>query len=150
MSGAKDRIGGILLLIFCLVYGALTFEIERPAVIAETAMTARSLPYALTVLGVLLASWLILFPQDVPLTGWRALQWGRLAAFVALMVVYGMTLRPFGFVPATLIFLVCGFVLLGERRMRWLLGIGLSVTLVFWLLLSQGLGVYLEPWPGAF
>ena len=54
MSWPKDRIGGVLLLTFCICYGALVFDIDRPAVTVDTAMTARSLPYALTVLGVLL------------------------------------------------------------------------------------------------
>ena len=68
MSISKDQIGGVLLLTFSLIYGALTFNIERPAVMTEAALTARSLPYALTVLGVILASWLILFGRSTVAT----------------------------------------------------------------------------------
>ncbi len=147
MSISKDQIGGVLLLTFSLIYGALTFNIERPAVMTEVALTARSLPYALTVLGVILASWLILFGRSTVATGWRSLHWRRFLLFIGLMTVYGMTIRPWGFIPATLTFLICGFGFLGERRIRWLFGVAVSVAFGFWLLLSQFLGVYLQPWP---
>ncbi len=66
------------------------------------------------------------------------------------MSAYGATLRPWGFLPATLGFLLCGFLLLGERRPAWLAGVAVTVAVGFWLLLSFGLGVYLAPWPAGW
>jgi putative tricarboxylic transport membrane protein len=63
------------------------------------------------------------------------------------MSVYGLSLRPLGFLLSTSLFLMAGFLLLGERRPTWLIGVAVLVTVGFWALMSLGLGVFLSPWP---
>ena len=61
------------------------------------------------------------------------------------MVFYGFTIRYLGFLISTTIFLVGGFAVLGERRIKVLLGASIPVVFIFWYLLTQLMGIYLAP-----
>ena len=68
-----------------------------------------------------------------------------LIAFLVLMALYGLGLTYIGFVLATGLFLLAGFYLLGERRKLVLFGASFPFVIAFYLLLTQGLDIYLEP-----
>ena len=61
------------------------------------------------------------------------------------MALYGLGLTYLGFVLATGLFLMAGFYLLGERRKSILFGASFPFVLAFYLLLTVGLDIYLEP-----
>jgi putative tricarboxylic transport membrane protein len=61
------------------------------------------------------------------------------------VVLYGIGLIWLGFVLATSLFLLAGFYLLGERRKPILFGASFPFVTGFWLLLTKGLDIYLEP-----
>ena len=61
------------------------------------------------------------------------------------MLFYGFTIRSLGFIIATIIFLVTGFVLLKEKNMKRILLISVGVSVGFYLLLNNVLGVYIDP-----
>ena len=61
------------------------------------------------------------------------------------MAFYGLGLTYIGFVLATGLFLLAGFYLLGERRKKVLFGAPFPFVIAFYLLLTQGLDIYLEP-----
>lgn len=147
MKLSKDRIGAIGLLVFFLAYGWLSLDIDLLPAHNDLVFTARTLPYSLAALGIVLAVSLIAWPPTAVDTVGQTLHWGRLLCFLALMSVYGFTLRPLGFIPATVIFLACGFMLLGERRGLWLVGLPIVVACGFWSLMNFGLGVFIDPWP---
>jgi putative tricarboxylic transport membrane protein len=64
---------------------------------------------------------------------------------VGIMIFYGLTLRLLGFVISSIIFLVAGFTILGERRW-WLIFVGsVPLVLFIWFLMSQILGMYIAP-----
>ena len=71
--------------------------------------------------------------------------WKLLIAFLVLMALYGVGLTYLGFVIATGFFLLAGFYLLGERRKPVLFGASFPFVIAFYLLLTQGLDIYLEP-----
>ena len=71
--------------------------------------------------------------------------WKLLTAFLVLMALYGLGLTYIGFVLATGFFLLAGFYLLGERRKSVLFGASFPFVIAFYLLLTQGLDIYLEP-----
>ena len=71
--------------------------------------------------------------------------WWRAAALCALMVLYGLTITRLGFVVSTILFLAAGFRLLGERRWLLIVTVSALVTLGFWAILTEFLGIYLEP-----
>lgn len=152
MNRPKDRLGGMLLLAFFGSYAWLSQNIHLPPAYADAAFTAQTLPHFLAGLGILAAAWLVAFPPKLsevvetrPTS--QSLNWSRLLSFLALMSVYGLSLRPLGFLLSTSLFLMAGFLLLGERRPAWLLGVAVLVTVGFWALMSLGLGVFLSPWP---
>ncbi|MEM7565917.1 MAG: tripartite tricarboxylate transporter TctB family protein [Pseudomonadota bacterium] len=142
----RDRVGALIMLVFSVAYGALAFEIPLLPFQRNAAFTAQTLPLALAVLGIGLSFALLLKPSDggTDTTGFK---WGLGALICVFMVIYGLTVRPFGFILATSLFLIACMLSLGERR--WLLILGSSIPLVvaFWFLMAVVLDVYVAPWP---
>ena len=147
MIWSKDRVGGVLLLIFFAGYGLAGLGIELPLVQQGAMFNAKSLPTALTLIGLSGGLWLVCKPADQTVAKLAGLRWIHAATFLALMSAYGLTIRPLGFVLTTLLFLSIGFVSLGERRPIPVIATATSITGGFWLLMHHGLGVYLAPWP---
>jgi putative tricarboxylic transport membrane protein len=143
----KDRIGGLLLLVFFVGYGLLTQQITLLPTQEGATFTAKTLPQTLTLLGLCGALWLVIRPSDKTVLNLKHLLWLRFASCLVLMSLYGVTLRPLGFLFATVLFLTAGFTLLGERRLLWSTFIAVVFTGTFWTLMQLGLGVYLNPWP---
>ena len=142
----RDRVGALILLVFSLVYGFYAFDIPLLPIQRRAAFTAQTMPIVLSVLGAGLSLALLLKPShgrfEAP--GFR---WGLGAAICGLMVLYGLTVRPLGFILSTSAFLIACMLVLGERR--WLLIVGASVPIVvaFWALMALVLDVYVAPWP---
>jgi len=147
---SRDRIGALLMLAFSLGYGALSFRIPLLPFQAEAAFTARTMPQALAVLGIALSLVLALKPGGGGLALSPEFRWGRVAALCVLMVFYGFTVRPLGFLISTSLFLIGGFVVLGERRLWVILAASLPPVVLFWTLMTQVLSVFIEPWPEIF
>ncbi len=72
---------------------------------------------------------------------------GQLAVMVALMCVYALVLRPFGFLPATACFLFLGSLLLGERRWLGLILVSTIAPTAIWLLVTYVLERKIPAWP---
>lgn len=147
-SRAADRLGGAVLLAFCLGYGALIGRIPVLPLQEGAAFDARTLPSFLAVCGVVLSTWLVLAPAPRALPRPDGAGWGRVAVFLALMSAYGLVLPVAGFLPASTAFLASGFLVLGARRVLRVAGLAILLPLAFWLLLHGGLGVYLPALPG--
>ena len=143
----KDRIGALLLLAFSLVYGYLSQSIRLLPFQQNVAFHARTMPEILTVLAVVLALLLLLMPPSQDKLSLSGLKLGKGLFFLVLMSIYGLTLRPLGFIISTSLFLIIGYVLLGERRPLPLLLASVPLVVVFWLLMTKGLDVFIEPWP---
>jgi putative tricarboxylic transport membrane protein len=77
--------------------------------------------------------------------GLKGLHWAPAAWLCVAMLGYGMLMNPLGFIVATTLFLVAGFLILGERRRSVLLFLPLAFSVAFFLLMTQGLGLYLAP-----
>lgn len=147
---SKDRIGALLLLAFIVAYGALTFSIPLLPFQADAAFTARTMPEALAVLGAVLALALLFKPgRDEP-ASLSGFQWGRAALMCLIMVLYGLGVRPLGFLIATVLFLIGGMLVLGERRPVVLLGASVPLVVLFWALMTQVLDVFIAPLPAFF
>jgi putative tricarboxylic transport membrane protein len=59
--------------------------------------------------------------------------------------MYGLSLDWIGFLLATILFLMGGFYILGERRWKILLSVSIGFVVVFWYSLTQLLEIYLAP-----
>ncbi len=147
MTLSHDRFGGVLILFFCCAYGWLALDIPSTSQQIGSAFTARTMPIALTSVGVILSLWLILFPKHNPASADIKLNWIPGLCFLILMSGYGLSIRPLGFILATGFFLALGFALLGERKPVLLGVLPTVIATTFWLLLSKLLGVYVAPWP---
>ena len=82
--------------------------------------------------------------------GLAGLHWAPASWLCAAMLGYGFLMVPLGFVLATTLFLIAGFVILGERRRSVLLFLPVAFSIAFFLLMTEGLGLYLAPgaWMG--
>jgi putative tricarboxylic transport membrane protein len=108
--------------------------------------TARTLPTILTFVGIGLSILLLITGQpDQKSNDEQRFNWKLLIGFLVLMAGYGLGLTYLGFVLATSFFLLAGFYLLGERRKAVLFGASFPFVIAFYLLLTQGLDIYLEP-----
>lgn len=143
----KDRLGGLLLLAFSIFYWWKISDIRLLPFQAHQAFTPRTLPEVLAVMGVLLSSLIILFPARRDRFSLENLNWSLGLAFLVLMSVYGLTVRPLGFLLSTSMFLMIGFAMLGERSMIKLLLVSVPLVVAFWALMNFGLSVFVEPLP---
>ncbi|OED51659.1 hypothetical protein BEI46_05515 [Aliivibrio fischeri] len=142
----RDRVGAVIFLIVCLCYGYQTSLIPLFPGDEYEPFTARTLPYLLTFAGIFLSLLLIVTAQPDEKSGAvLSFNWKLLFGFISLMVLYGIGLTWLGFVLATSFFLLAGFYLLGERRKSILFGASFPFVTGFWLLLTKGLDIYLEP-----
>ncbi len=144
---SRDRSSALIFLAFSLAYGALAFQIELFPGSEFELFTARTLPIGLAVAGTVVSFLMVILSRgtDQDKESLAGLNWTKVLALCALMAVFGATITRLGFVSATSLFLVGGFLLLGERRWYVVLGLALSVALGFWVILSKLLGIYLEP-----
>lgn len=143
----RDRVGALFFLAFSVAYGLQAQEIRLPVFAAEF-FTARTMPTTLAMLGALISILMIVLPQRGPsmrdsAAEWRALAWWKIALLGVAMLVYGFILTRVGFIASTSLFLIAGFMILGERRPAVLLGASIPVVLVFWAILDRLLGIYL-------
>jgi putative tricarboxylic transport membrane protein len=160
----RDRIGALLMLAFSLGYGAMIFNIPLLPFQANQAFTARTLPQALSILGIVLSLVLLLKPlrgsareddrtwranmkrllKPVPGLGFPL---GKVLMLCVTMILYGLAVRPLGFLLATTLFLIASMFILGERRHVMVLSVSAGVTVFFWVLMTQFLDVYIAPLP---
>jgi putative tricarboxylic transport membrane protein len=103
------------------------------------------------VLCVLRVLQLLRAPAETPAIAFARYDWKRAGFLCLTMLAYELMLVPFGFVLATTIFLAAGFLILGERRVVLLAVFPLVFSLIFYLVMTGALGLYLSPgawWPG--
>ncbi|MFA0085593.1 tripartite tricarboxylate transporter TctB family protein [Vibrio sp. 10N.261.51.F12] len=142
----RDRVGAMIFLIFCLGYGYQGSLIPMFPGDEYEPFTARTLPTILTFIGVGLSLLLLVTGQpNHKNADNKNLNWSLLSGFIILMALYGVGLTYLGFVLATGFFLMFGFYLLGERRKKILFGASFPFVIAFYLMLTQGLDIYLEP-----
>lgn len=147
----KDKVGAAFFLALSLVYGVLALDIPLTFVGEDEVFTARTLPYALSIVGIIISSLILILPSEssekkaqVPEI-FRGLEWSRVIQLAVLMIFYGLTIKWLGFILSTSLFLSGGYWILGERRIKVLLLASIPVVVVFWFLMTKLLGVYLAP-----
>ena len=132
---------------FCLAYGYLSTKITLLPFQQNAAFTAKTLPNVLTILGVVLSLVLIIKPGEESAPDLRGYLWKQGMLVCVLMVAYGFFIRSMGFIPSTIVFLIAGFYILGERRWIMMTTTASVLVVFFWVLMTQFLGVYITAWP---
>ncbi len=147
----KNRLSAFFFFIFTVVYGVLALDIDTPFGGDDSAFTPQTLPFALTVFGVALSLAMIAVPGrddqaylDI-VASIKQLEWKPVLCLIGLMIFYGFAMPFLGFIPSTIIFLIGGFMALGERNVKVLLIASIPLVIGFWFILTQLLGIYLNP-----
>lgn len=141
----QDQMGGLFLLVFSVTYAALIADI--PTIQSNESLTARSMPIVLAALGILFGLGLVARTRTTHFSPFAGLNLLLGTGFLLLMSAYALIIRPAGFILSTTLFLLVGFRLLGEQKWQKNLLIASLIVTLFWVLMSQGLGVYLPLWP---
>lgn len=156
---ALDRWIAFVILCVALAYGyAAYFTMDQllPPFMQRNPIWPSTFPKVLSALAIF-ASLIILFgleksevTEKKPDIDYRRLgdyNLGQALALLGLMVAYALLLRPAGFLLATVGFLSIGAIVLGERKIQFLLPISAVATFVVWYLVEGVLGIFLRPWP---
>jgi len=147
----KNRIGAIFFLAFSSFYFYNVFNIKKMPGAQFEVMTASSFPFYLGLGGIIISLLILVLTfvnkdEDVlSMSYLKTLDFKSTLMFVAAMIFYGFTIRTLGFVIATIIFLLIGFIILKERNLKRILLISVGVSVGFYLILNNLLGVYIDP-----
>ena len=121
---AREKVGALLLLAFSMSYGLLAFKIPLSFLAQQEFFTSRTMPYSLSILGIILSLLILVLPTGDP-SGKRTLKeetagmdWKKAILLVVAMVVYGLIMKWLGFILASILFLMAGFYILGERKFK--------------------------------
>jgi len=147
MSLTKDRFGGLLFLLLSITYGYYAADIPLLPGDKFEPFHAQTMPYWLSGLGVIFSILLIVL-KPAPTLQSESISNSNLVLMLGLMAftfAFSVALPWLGFPITTSIFLASSYWLLGERRPKILVFASVPFALVFWLLLTQVLDVYIAP-----
>jgi putative tricarboxylic transport membrane protein len=129
-----ERVAALAILAFSLGYFLLAFGIRVPMSSDDSPLSARSLPFALGAVGMVLAFILVVRPpSDGAEVGVARFAWRRAAGLFVLMGLYAAAIAHLGFVVTSSLFLAGGFFVLGERRPLVLVPVAVVTALAFWV-----------------
>ncbi|WP_163337571.1 tripartite tricarboxylate transporter TctB family protein [Desulfopila sp. IMCC35008] len=148
---AREKVGALIILLFSISYGLLATKIPLTFLAQQETFTPRTMPYALSAMGVLLSFLILVLPTADP-SGKKSLSeetkgydWGTAILLTALMLIFGLTMKWLGFIVASIVFLLVGFWILGERRKKLMLLTAIPLVCLLWAIMSLLLGVYIAP-----
>lgn len=148
----------VVFLIVCIVYGYTAFVTMQNELLPfelNMAFLPNSLPKVLSVLGIIVALVIIFTsaPSSEASVGQLELskldRWNIIQAvgLLVAMAAYALLLRPLGFIGSTTLFIVFSAMLLGERKLHFLIPIALFASFIIWFLVERMLEIVLRPWP---
>ena len=143
----KDHIGGLVFLCLSLLYGYYAGDIQMLPGDELDPFTARTVPHTLAILGGLLSMALLLTAErtESKRLSLSNYDFALVAKLLVLIVVFGLALEWTGFMLATMLFLIGGFWLLGERSIKTLLMVSVPFAVGIWFVLAKLLDIYLAP-----
>jgi len=148
---AREKMGALVMLLFSMAYGLLAFKIPLSFMDQDEFFTSRTMPYALAVLGLIFSLLILILPTVDP-EGKRTLKeethgmdWKKSILLVVAMIIYGLVMKWIGFIISSILFLLFGFYILGERRVKRMLLAAIPLVILLWFIMSALLGVYIAP-----
>lgn len=146
MQLSKERIGALFFLLLSIIYGYFGTEIRLFPGDEFEPMTAQTMPFVLSILGIGLSFFLLITGKKTDaVTEHQENEWLPVILLIGLTLLYGLTLDWLGFLVSTTLFLMGGFWILGERNWKIIIKISVPFVLVFWGGLTQLLDIYLAP-----
>ncbi|MEJ6474239.1 tripartite tricarboxylate transporter TctB family protein [Pseudoalteromonas piscicida] len=151
----RELLGPVLFLILFSLYALSAWQIPIMPFEEYEAVNSATLPKVYALIGIIvcvlaIAATLFKAPQqDKPnnkasetISTATIIQ---CSALIILMLIYSSLLEPLGFIVSTILFLACGFFIMGERRKQIIVLASVPVVIVFWAIMTQLLGIYLVP-----
>lgn len=151
MNVKGEKMGALLILALSVAYGIYAFKIPLIFLSQGETLNARTMPYALSIAGIVLSLLIIILPSfdtQKAVTVKAALgglDWKRTGWLIGLMVVYSLSMPWIGFVMASIGFMAGGTMILGERSPKKILLASIPLVIVLWLILTKILGMYIAP-----
>lgn len=148
---AREKLGALVIMLFSIAYGLMAFKIPLSFMAQNEFFTSRTMPYALAVLGILLALLILVMPTVDPAgkrsfkEETRGMDWKTAVLLVVGMIIYGLVMKWLGFIISSILFLLGGFYVLGERRIKRMLLAAIPLVILLWFVMSSLLGVYIAP-----
>ena len=148
---AREKVGALVILLFSVAYGLMATRIPLSFLSQQEMFTARTMPYGLAVAGIVLSLAIIVLPTVDPsgkksLTDeTRGMDWSTAILLVVLMLLFGLVMKWLGFILSSILFLLCGFWILGERSVKLMVFSAIPLVLILWCIMSLLLGVYIAP-----
>jgi putative tricarboxylic transport membrane protein len=158
---ALDRWIALIFIVFCCSYGYLAFftmDQDVPPFMQRNPIWPSTFPKVLAALGIIVGLAVLLGLEkpdaekepsatDINYRRLHEYKLGQALALLGLMVAYALLLRPAGFIIATVLFLVAGSTVLGERKFHVMIPVSLIAAGFVWYLVQQVLGIFLRPLP---
>ena len=148
---AREKVGALVIMLFSIAYGSMALNIPLSFLARNEFFTSRTMPYALAVLGIVIALMILVMPTADP-EGKRSLKeetrgmdWKTAILLVIGMIIYGLVMKWLGFMISSILFLLGGFYVLGERRIKRMLLASIPLVILLWFVMSSLLGVYIAP-----
>lgn len=148
----KDKYGALFMLLLSIAYGLKAFDIPLTIMAQRESFNARTLPFGLAIAGTVLSLLILVLPSVQEADGsaslkstFSGLDWKRVFLLLANMVFFGLIMNFLGFVIASVLFLMGGMWILGERRLWIMLLSSIPLVLGIWLLMARLLGMYIAP-----
>ncbi len=151
MNIKREKMGALFILALSAAYGIYAFKIPLIFLSQGEALNARTMPYALSIAGIVLSLLIILLPsfeKEEAITvkeAIKGLDWRRTAWFIGLLIVYSISMPWIGFVIASIGFMAGGVMILGERKFKVILLASVPLVVGLWFILTKILGMYIAP-----
>lgn len=151
MNVNREKIGALLILALSIAYGIYAFKIPLIFLSQGETLNARTMPYALSIAGIVLSLLIILLPsfdKEKAMTVKQALSgldWRRTSYLTGLMIFYSLSMPWIGFVIASIGFMAGGTMILGERNYKKILLASIPLVIALWFILTKILGMYIAP-----
>ena len=147
MSISRDHIGGFIFLVLSVTYGYYAQRIPMLPGDEFEPFHAQTLPIALSYLGGILGIAMLATAKGSVGKSFDVvgLDFLLVAKLLANIVLFALALEWIGFTLATILFLMIGYWLLGEREIKTLILASVPFAVGIWVVLVKLLDIYLAP-----
>ncbi|AXH13801.1 tripartite tricarboxylate transporter TctB family protein [Malaciobacter mytili] len=148
---SKNIIGSIFFLALSSFYFYNVFDIKELPNAQFEVMTPSTFPFYIGIIGIIISLLMLFFAikekhnEKISLEYLKSLDFKTIFLFITLMFLYGLIIKILGFILSTIIFLALSFIFLKERNIKRILIISISISVGFYLILNNILGVYIVP-----
>ncbi len=144
----KSLAGPLLFLVFFVIYGVTAWHIPELPFEKYDSVNSSTIPKIYSALGLLFCSLNVIsiliklgYRGHVGNLDRKAIT--KVVQMVVAMIVFSMTIESLGFLISSTLFLISGFLIMGESKPRLLILSSLPVVVFFWFVVTQILGIYL-------